>query len=192
MDSKISDLTSATSLKSSDIIPVVNSLTTKKVTKSILNGRLLRSTSGIVHTGTISPTIIASVLIPANTIEDGDVLKFLAMTSSQSGSFTNSLYIYKNTTPSLTSATQLAFYNHGATSFWNTFERTFAIRPTSMVGYVGTSSQSTDMFSGTGAGTNSSASNSLDLSVDNYIIFSETLGGTSAQITNHLVSLTIE
>lgn len=192
MDSKISDLTSATSLKSSDIIPVVNLSTTKKVTKSILNGRLLRNTTGIVHTGTITPTIIASVLIPANTIEDGDVLKFLAMTSSQSGSFTNSLFIYKNTTLSLTGATQLAFYNHGATSFWNTFERTFLIRPTSMVGYLGTSSQFTDMFSGTGAGTNSSASNSLDLSVDNYIIFSETLGGTTAQITNHLVSLTIE
>lgn len=131
-------------------------------------------------TGTNTETILKTIPIPANTLEEG-YLKIDAILSKTGTANTIVWRLYKNTTNSIVGATQIATYNGTATNLTAFFHREYTVRGTGIYGYN---------FSGTLLSDDTATSSipvqgaTLIRTVDNYLIMTGQLtdGGDTGAI----------
>lgn len=140
------------------------------------NPRIIYSNANKVdHTGTLVATLISSFLVPANTLDAGDLLYLISRsirTGAQSNTATMRYYI--NTTNSLSGATLIGTNAAIATTGrLSIFERTYAVlnQTTDTNAYVAATQALTDVTSTTVAPTTLT----IDWTVDQYVIINATL-----------------
>ena len=140
------------------------------------NPRIIYSNANKVdHTGTLVATLISSFLVPANTLDAGDLLYLISRsirTGAQSNTATMRYYI--NTTNSLSGATLIGTNAAIATAGrLSIFERTYAVlnQTTDTNAYVAATQALTDVTSTTVAPTTLT----IDWTTDQYIIINATL-----------------
>ena len=138
-------------------------------------------------TGTTAETLITSILIPANTFESNDWLKWLTSINATGNANSKILKFYFNTSSVLAGATQVA-------------QRTLANTITQTVGrnliFVNSiSSQktlvgvTTNLINDEGTNTGTQATLSINFAVDQYFIISGTLAvGTDTITVNGITS----
>jgi hypothetical protein len=119
---------------------------------------------GTTVTGTTTNTISQSLLIPANTFGSNGMLEVLCRANRTSGNLT--YRIYKNTTNSLTGATQIATLNVSTSAFIQAI-RTFRVN-TNVLSYLNVGANITTDY---GTNPNLPSTTSFVTSVDQYIIF---------------------
>lgn len=119
---------------------------------------------GTAVTGTTANTIGASLLIPANTFVGNGMLEVLCRATRTSGTLT--YRIYRNTTNSLTGATQIATLNSSSSAFIQAI-RTFRIN-TNVLSYLNVGANNTIDYT---SNANIPSTTSFVTSVDQYIIF---------------------
>jgi hypothetical protein len=140
------------------------------------NPRIIYSNANKVdHTGTLVATLISSFLVPANTLNAGDLLYLISRsirTGAQSNTATMRYYI--NTTNSLSGATLIGTNAAIATAGrLSIFERTYAVlnQTTNTNAFVSATQALTDVTSSTIAPTTLT----IDWTTDQYIIINATL-----------------
>jgi hypothetical protein len=140
------------------------------------NPRIIYSNANKVDlTGTLVATLMASFLVPANTLDVGDLLYLISRsirTGSQSNTATMRYYI--NTTNSLSGATLIGTNAAIATAGrLAIFERTYAVlnQTTDTNAYVAATQALTDVTSSTVAPTTLT----IDWTTDQYVIINATL-----------------
>jgi hypothetical protein len=140
------------------------------------NPRIIYSNANKVdHTGTLVATLISSFLVPANTLNAGDLLYLISRsirTGAQSNTATMRYYI--NTINSLSGATLIGTNAAIATAGrLSIFERTYAVlnQTTDTNAYVTGTQALTDVTSTTVAPTTLT----IDWTVDQYVIINATL-----------------
>ena len=189
-NTKISDLPIATSLKNSDVLPSVNELTTKKVTKAILNGRLYQSTTVVPLLGTTTLTVMASMLIPANTLETNDTLKLNVFYSSLFVGQNVLPFIYTNTINSLTGASLLGKASPSNVNNFVPFERTFNVKDNTISGVNNLFNTYTDVLP-MSVGSPAFTDTPFDKSINNYLLFAIQLGTTLGSMELNSISLIV-
>lgn len=192
-NTKISQLPSATFLNSSDVLPTVNLQATKKVTKAVLNGRIFQSTIPLSLTGTQSTVLMASVLIPANSIEENDIinLKLFYSASVFTGSIIPRVYI--NTASSLTNAILLGSTIQPSSISFGYFERNFMIVQNNQI--KGLQASSTNQF------TDKAPSNfgllsgytlsTFNKAINNFLLVAVELTVSTVQMKIEAISITV-
>lgn len=131
---------------------------------------------GTAVTGTTTETLSRSLLIPANTFSSNGMLEVLCRMTKTGTAGTSSVKIYKNTSNTLTGATQIGVLTslQSATSLYSQGIRTFRINSNTLTGLTTSGTNPLDFISSTAL-----VSTTFTTNVDNYIIFSITLASTS-------------
>lgn len=127
----------------------------------------LSAVNGTPVTGTLAETISSSLLIPANTFTSSGMLEFLVryVKTGTAGNFT--LRAYRNTSATLTGATQIAAYASGSNAVFAQCIRTARINSNTLTIWP-TSGTATQDYS---ISANAKVSVVFNTSVDNYILF---------------------
>lgn len=137
------------------------------------------------HTGNLTETIIGSILIPANTFKDGDVLSFLSMNVVDTDACINKFYI--NTTNDLAGQPkQLLFYNQGSSINIKLFADFFVNNNT----LKGWKNETTNSISVYGNIAFVQPNHVVNFNVDQYLIQTVTLGISSKIFTLQLLKVT--
>jgi hypothetical protein len=131
---------------------------------------------GTAVTGTLTETLSRSLLIPANTFSTNGMLEVIGRMTKTGTAGTSTVKMYKNTSNSLTGATLIASISSAtsAGSLLTQSIRTFRINSNTLTGYSTVTANVLDY-----ASTNVITSTTFTTNVDNYIIFSITLGSTA-------------
>lgn len=129
---------------------------------------------GTTVTGTTTETLSVSLLIPANSFSTNGILEVIARMTKTGAVGTSAFRVYKNTSNTLTGATLLATTSNSANTLFAQGIRTFRINSNVITGYQAGTNNTLDY--GT---TTATSSTTFTTNVDNYIIFSITLGSTS-------------
>lgn len=139
-------------------------------------------TSPSSHTGDTNQTVLQTILIPANTFKEGDLMYFSFFSSSDNGQvFNNRVYI--NTTPDLTGTPiQLMYYSQSG-SRRNKIYRYFAVQDANTMKSFQNVIANTSSLSGSYSGPYS-ATAGLDFTVDQYLVYSIQMGNSAATLTN--------
>ena len=112
--------------------------------------------------------IAASILIPANTLSDNDIIEITSRLGRFPSTSTCASYMYKNTTNSLTGATLIAtFESMSAGENVQTTTRTLGYNTNVITFFSSTTASSTDLITGTAVVT----STAFNPAVDNYILY---------------------
>jgi hypothetical protein len=128
------------------------------------------SNNGTAVTGTLTETLSQSILIPANTFSTTGILEILARYTKTGIVGTSNLKVYKNTSNSLVGATLIFGGTAAAASaLFSQSIRTFRINSNTLTGYVLTGAS--DYATATAY-----LSTTFTTNVDNYILFSLTMG----------------
>lgn len=134
---KISDLSSATTpLAGTEVVPIVQGGVTKKVAVSNIGGGNYISVLGKATNGTnVNGTTItksSSILISANTLTSGDILNFDCSFIVDGFSPTQimSIYVYTNTSDTLTGATLLSKIIPAIQKGYMGLSRSYYVSPT--------------------------------------------------------------
>jgi hypothetical protein len=142
-----------------------NSLTNRAYTNTYYLRNIKTDTNeSTVLTATTTETILKSYLLPANALSEGNLV-FNAVFEKSGVANTATFKIYKNTTNSLSGATQIGIYTKSAGTLLTFFDRRYFIRGSLLYGYSFTTSIVTPTTSGGGL-----SSVSFTPTVDNYII----------------------
>ncbi len=159
---------------------VYNSLNPSVIASSYENGTTV--------TGTTTETIGQSLLIPANTFTTSGALEVVARVIKTGTAGGVNIRIYKNTTNSLTGATQIATFGAplANTNLFAQGIKTFRINSNTMTGLALNVSNLNDYVSGTSA----ALSTTFTTNVDNYIIFTLGLVATGDSANIAMVRLT--
>jgi hypothetical protein len=127
----------------------------------------LSAVNGTPVTGTTSETVSLALLIPANTFTSSGMLEFLVryVKTVSAGNFT--LRAYKNTSPILTGATQIAAYASGSNAVFAQGFRTARVNSNTLTVWPvsGTATQDYSISA------SAKVSTVFNTSVDNYILF---------------------
>ena len=144
--------------------------------------------NGTTVTGTTTETISQSLLIPANTFTTSGALEVVTRVSKTGTAGGVSIKVYKNTTNSLTGATQIATLGSplGNTNLFAQGIKTFRINSNTLTGLALNVSSLNDFVSGTSA----ALSTTFTTSVDNYIIFTLALVSTADSANVSMVRIT--
>jgi len=128
---------------------------------------------GTAVTGTLTETLSQSLLIPANTFSSNGMLEVLCRMSKTGNLGSSTVKMYKNTSNTLTGATLIATISSAISSgsLFTQGIRTFRINSNTLAAFNAASNNVFDY-----ASTNLITSTTFTTSVDNYIIFSITLG----------------
>jgi len=153
-----------------------------------LNRRLYQSTTVVPLIGTTTLTVMASMLIPANSIVANDVLKLNVFYLNLNSGVSALPYIYTNTTNSLTGATLLGRASPSSSNNFVPFERTFNVKTTTISGINSTYTTYTDVLPQT-ATSPSFQDTTFNKSVNNYLLFAVQLGTTLGSMELHSISL---
>lgn len=147
---------------------------------------VIKDTTLYSLTGTVTNTIVASYLIPANTFLTNDFIRLMSLHLSKVGSTgTLNIRTYINTSVSLSGANQISNSQLITTSFYGQASRNIFIRSGIMNFYPSTAASFTDI-------TNASASSStatINTSINNYFIIALQL--SSATDTGNFESILI-
>ena len=112
------------------------------------NEKMFRSCddiTGLFSTNNITPVILTSILIPANTFTDQSAFSVVAQFIKTTG-YTGQARFYINTTNTLVGATQLAISGFTSTNtVYNSFIRSFYINGTNLYGFSSTTSNVSDL-----------------------------------------------
>ena len=137
---------------------------------------------------TTTETISQSLLIPANTFTTSGALEVVTRVSKTGTAGGVSIKVYKNTTNSLTGATQIATLGSplGNTNLFAQGIKTFRINSNTLTGLALNVSSLNDFVSGTSA----ALSTTFTTSVDNYIIFTLALVSTADSANVSMVRIT--
>ena len=136
----------------------------------------LAAADGTIVTGTTTETLSQSLLIPANTFSSNGMLEVLCRMSKTGNLGSSTVKMYKNTSNTLTGATLIATISSAISSgsLFTQGIRTFRINSNTLSTYSAVNGAVLDF-----ASTNLITSTTFTTNVDNYIIFSITLGSTS-------------
>lgn len=198
---KISNLTAGTTLDGTELVPIVQGGTTVKMTTqdiadlsggaaSSVNLVLMSVVDGTQVTGTTSDTISYSAFIPANTLNSNSYIEIIYRNqrvgvSSLGTVITN---IYKNTSNTLTGATQIANVPPMSTAQRaNSVSRNFWIS-SNVLYYLPTA-----VSAGLDIGVNSTAdfsSTTFDTTIDNYLLFTIRLANIADTAVNKSLRIT--
>lgn len=131
---------------------------------------------GTAVTGTTTETLSRSLLIPANTFSSNGILEVFCRMTKTGTAGTSTIKIYKNTSSTLTGATQIGVLTNlqSATSLYSQGIRTFRINSNTLTGLTTAGTNPLDYISSTAL-----VSTTFTTNVDNYIIFSITLSSTA-------------
>ncbi len=136
--------------------------------------------TSVAHTGTLVETIITSVLIPANTFQANDWLRWTASINTSNNANAKTFKAYFNTSVSLVGATQVALRNLSAAIshpiIRNMFFQNSITSQRTMSG-VALNTLSDETLVGTAANL------AINFGVDQYFIISGQLGVISDTIT---------
>jgi hypothetical protein len=139
--------------------------------------------SKIDHTGSTSNTLMTRFLLPANTLDDGDLLYLLARTNRPSPQATNAnIRYYVNTVNSLSGATLIGTgAQMSSTAKYSVLERTYAVlnQTTNTNAFGATTLILSDMFTTT----LTPATLAIDWTVDQYIIIAGQLANVADTIS---------
>lgn len=137
----------------------------------------LSAADGTNVTGTTNETLSRSLLIPANTFSSNGILELICRITKTGTSGTSTVRVYKNTSNTLTGATQIAFLRNlqTASEIWGQFVRTFRVNSNILTGFNNATNIQTDIINSASLPT----STTFTTNVDNYIIFSIQLASTS-------------
>jgi len=127
----------------------------------------LSAVNGTPVTGTLSETVSQAILIPANTFTSSGMLEFMVRYVKTGTASNSTLRAYKNTSPTLTGATQIAAYASGSNALFMQGFRTARINSNTLTVWP-TSATSTQDYTST---TLVKVSTVFNTSVDNYILF---------------------
>jgi len=132
---------------------------------------------GTAVTGTTTETISRSLLIPANTFSSNGALEILTRMTKTGVAGSSTIKIYKNTSNTLTGATQIALLGSAlsAPTLWCQGIKTFRINSNTLTGQPLNIGALNDYTSSTSA----LLSTTFTTNVDNYIIFSIQLSSTA-------------
>lgn len=128
---------------------------------------------GTAVTGTLTETLSRSLLIPADSFSSNGMLEVISRMSKTGTNGTSTVKIYKNTSNTLTGATLIATISNAIStgSLFTQSIRTFRINSNTLTTYSTANASVLDY-----ASTNGITSTTFTTNVDNYIIFSITLG----------------
>lgn len=140
-------------------------LSTVANTKTIV---LFKRTTPITHTGTVSPTKVESLFIPANTLGANDKIE-LSCRIMGTNANNHTLRIKVNTIDSLSGATQLAIYTFTLTPSYMKRNMWFNNSTTNISVLSPVTSYANDEISG--AAYNNVGEPSFNIAVGNYFIF---------------------
>ena len=141
--------------------------------------------NGTAVTGTLLETVSQSLLVPANTFTDGMLEVICRMTKTGTAG-TSSIKVYKNTSNTLTGATLIGNFalTSSATFLFTQGIRTFRINSNILTGFA-TSISLTDYVT-----TNTPTTTTFTTNVDNYILFTLTLGNIADSANVSMARLT--
>jgi ribosomal protein L35AE/L33A len=159
-----------------------------KLGVTTLNRRLYQSTTVVPLLGTTTLTVMASMLIPANSLETNDVLKLNVFYSNLNTAVSTFPFIYTNTTNSLTGATLLGKASPSISNNFIPFERTFNVKDTTISGLNSLFVTYSDVLP-MSVGTPPFTSATFNKAVDNYLLFAVQLGTTLGSMELHSISL---
>jgi len=144
--------------------------------------------NGTTVTGTITETISQSLLVPANTFSTSGALEVVSRVIKTGTAGGITVKIYKNTTNSLTGATQIATLGAplANTNLFAQGIKTFRISSNTLTGLALNVSSLNDYVSGTSA----ALSTTFTTNVDNYIIFTLALVSTADSANIAMARLT--
>jgi hypothetical protein len=151
-------------------------LITDKDLNTALTSKLIASSAidGPALTGTVSQSILATYLIPANSIGPG-TLDIIAKYEKTGVAGTAELRIVRNTSPVLTGGVQIARVSHTATTLYGPIYRSFEIKENTIQGWsFGTSGITDNVIS-----TLARSSTAFDTTVDQYIMLVGVLGNAA-------------
>lgn len=139
-------------------------------------------TDGTAVTASGTNTISKSVLVAANKITVGDINTLWCWFEKNGVSAANDR-IYINTSNTLTGATLLATINPGATDRFDTLQRRFVVKSSTVTKFFPVSSSSASDIT---TSTSATSSINIDWTVNQYIIFAcqNNVGGDSNLCTN--------
>jgi len=124
--------------------------------------------SGVTTITAVTDTMFGSILIPANTYTGTEAITVSAQFIKNQG-YTAGSKFWINTSNTLTGATQLGYLNNGSTVRFSNMIRTFYLDGTNVYVFAnGLASAVSDTVSSTSAG----QTETVDWTVDQYIIFS--------------------
>ena len=140
----------------------------------------LNATDGTIVTGTLLETLSRSLLIPANTFIDNGILEVLCRMTKTGTAGTSSVKIYKNTSNTLTGATLIATLTNSttATNIFAKGYRQIRINANTLTTINSSQNLITDDFT-----SSIITSTTFTTNVDNYILFSITLGNIADSAT---------
>jgi len=138
-------------------------------------------------TGTTGETILKTYTIPANRLSDG-VLSFVATFEKIGVANVSNMKIYKNTSPSLSGAVQIARYNLPTTTITANFQRSLELDSGNIYGFNFTTSS----IGGALANINATSTTTFNTGVVEYIIVTTSLNDASdtAKISSFQLTFT--
>jgi len=128
----------------------------------------LSAVNGTPVTGTLTETLSQAILIPANTFTGNGMLEFMVRYVKTGTAGNSTLRAYRNTSATLTGATQIAAYASGNNSLYMQGFRTARINSNTLTVWP-TSATSTQEYSISAL---AKASSVFNIAVDNYLLFS--------------------
>lgn len=140
----------------------------------------LNATDSTIVTGTLLETLSRSLLIPANTFSSNGILEVMCRMTKTGTAGTSSVKIYKNTSNTLTGATLIATLTNSttATNIFAKGYRQIRINANTLTTVNSSQNLITDDFTST-----TITSTTFTTNVDNYILFSITLGNIADSAT---------
>lgn len=140
-------------------VPLVGSYNPSVISISVAGGTPV--------TGTLLNTISQSLLIPANTFTPNGMLEFLVRYRKTGSAGQMTCRVYKNTSPTLTGATQIGGYVNGSSTLFFQGIRTGRVNSNTLTTWPSSANALFDFASSSGTKTSSV----FDTTVDNYLLF---------------------
>lgn len=144
------------------------------------------SNAAVSHTGNTIQTKLMSVLIPANTFKNGDLIDIEGVFYKTGTAGTYTYRFYWNTTDTITGATLVATRSIGATNIFASGSRRLSIRVADGSGSapnIGTHVISATTGLVTEYSSNNQSDLALNWTVDSYLMTSITLGNAGDTVT---------
>ena len=173
-------------------IPIVSQIITNGVTDkspsedavfdalaNVTRNIIAKSGPNTTLTGTLTNTILKSVLITSNTYSDYDVLNIPSLKFEKTGTNANAIFkIYINTVNSISGATLIGTYTASTTSTLIKMTRSYSLRNGFLIGVIFSGSVSSDI----GASVSPVGSTAFDVTTNNYLIITGQLGNINDSI----------
>jgi len=146
------------------------------------NLKLIGNGADSISSNSTSLTLLRSLLVPANSIKQFDVVRFTAFFRKSGTSSNNTIYLYWNTSASLTGAVLLGSYQITAASLirYALVNRSAVFATSSIAQILDTSTLTVNDFGDYAGGTSNV---SINTAADGYLI-AAALGSTARLVDN--------